>query len=272
MTLVQQMIYQDAKRQLAAGGALSFISLIFLMGIVTVSPESFLISILYFAIFSIMGVALLKTGYDDLQKSKTTLDFEKDRTHDVLERVPARMYMGQKPIKSFQAGLFDMDGESYGEIQENIQWKHKLFTMFTAIFSYDQLRPAGFTFTNQGGESLYQIEKKGGFKWRGYIQHKDGAYVAYTKDTKNKATGKRITRYIESDQCRWSAEGDEFIGHFTIKDSTGEVWAIIKRGAIPREAAERFERMPGYLIEWKVRDDIPSSLLAFLFLLHSRQR
>lgn len=272
MSLVQQMIYQDAKRQLMAGALLSFISLIFIMGMLTFSPSSFIISVVYSAIFAITGIGLLKTGYADLQKSKTTLDFEQDRTQDVLERVPARMYMGQKPIKSFQAGLFDMDGESYGEIQEEIQWKHKVFTMFTAIFSYDELRPAAFTFTNQGGKKLYRIEKKGGFKWRGYIQHKDGAYVAYTKDTKNKTTGKRITRYIESDQCRWSAEGDEFIGHFTVKDSTGEVWAIIKRGAIPREAADRFERMPGSLIEWKIRDDIPSSLLAFLFLLHSRQR
>ncbi|SFJ44370.1 hypothetical protein SAMN04487936_102196 [Halobacillus dabanensis] len=272
MSLVQQMIYQDTKRQLLAGGLLSLISLVFFMGIVTFIPGSFIISIVYFAVFAITGIGLLKTGYDDLQKSKTTLDLEQDRTQEVLDRVPARMYMGQKPIKSFQAGLFDMDGESYGEIHEQMQWKHKLFTMFTALFSYDQLRPAGFTFTNQDGESLYRIEKKGGFKWRGYIQHKDGAYVAYTKDTKNKTTGKRITRYIESDQCRWSAEGDEFIGHFTVKDSKGEVWAVIKRGAIPTEAADRFERMPGYLIEWKIRDDIPSSLLAFLFLLHSRER
>ncbi|MYL70051.1 hypothetical protein GLW00_04270 [Halobacillus litoralis] len=272
MSLVQNMIYQDARRQLRTGTLLSFISMVFILGMVTVNPSSFIISVVYAAIFAITGAALLKGGYADLQKSKTVLDFESDRTQDLLTRVPARMYMGQKALKSFQAGLFDMEGESYGEIQEKIQWKHKILTMFTAMFSYDQLRPAVYTFKNQRGQSLYQIEKKGGFQWRGYIQRKDGGYVAYTKQTKNKGTGQRITRYIEMDQCRWSAEGDDFIGHYKIKDHEGRVWAVIKRGAIPREAAERFEKMPGYLVEWNIRDNIPASLLAFLFLLQSKER
>ncbi|WP_085507286.1 hypothetical protein [Thalassobacillus devorans] len=94
--------------------------------------------------------------------------------------------------------------------------------------------------------------------------------MAYTKDTKNK--GKQITQYIEHDQWRWSAEGDAVIGHFTITDQDGATWAIIKRGAIPTEAVDRFERMPGYLVEWKKRDNIPASLIAFLFLLQSRDR
>ncbi|GEN54388.1 hypothetical protein [Halobacillus faecis] len=272
MSLVQNMIYQDARRQLWTGTLLSFISIVFIMGMVTLNPSSFVISVVYAAIFAITGVGLLKAGYSDLQKSKTVLDFEKDLTKHSIERVPARMYMGQKALKTFQAGIFDMDGESYGEIQENIQWKHKAFAMFTALFSYDQFRPAVYTFKNQRGQSLYQIEKKGGFQWRGYIQHEAGAYVAYTKQTKNKTKGQRITRYIEADQCRWSAEGDDFIGHYKIKDHEGKVWAVIKRGAIPREAAERFEKMPGYLVEWNIRDNIPASLLAFLFLLQSKER
>ncbi|REJ10153.1 hypothetical protein [Halobacillus trueperi] len=272
MSLVQNMIYQDARRQLWSGVLLSFISIVFILGMVTFNPSSFIISVVYAAIFAITGAGLLKGGYADLQKSKTVSDFEQDPTQDSLERVPARMYMGQNKLKSFQASLFDMDGKSYGEIQENIQWKHKALTMFTAVFSYDHFRPAIFTLKSQIGEPLYQIEKKGGFKWRGYIQHKEGAYVAYTKQTKNKTTGQRITRYIEGDQCRWSAEGDDFIGHFKIRDHEGNLWAVIKRGAIPREAAERFEDMPGYLVEWNIRDNVPASLLAFLFLLHSKER
>lgn len=272
MTLVQSMIYQDARRQLWTGSLLSFVSIFFMIGMVTFNPSSFIISLIYAMIFAITGVGLLRTGYTDLQKSKNVSGFEEDLTQETLERVPVRMYMGQKNLKSFQAGLFDMDGESYGEIQENLQWKHKASAMFTALFSYDHFRPAGYTLKNRDGEKLYRIEKKGGFKWRGYIQHKNGAYVAYTKQTKNKTNGQRITCYIEADQCRWSAEGDDYIGHFKIKDHDGKVWAVIKRGAIPREAADRFEKMPGYLVEWNIRDHIPASLLAFLFLLHSKER
>ncbi|WLR49294.1 hypothetical protein LC065_09165 [Halobacillus litoralis] len=182
------------------------------------------------------------------------------------------MYMGQKALKSFQAGIYDMDGESYGEIQENLQWKHKALVMVTTLFSYDQFRPAVYTVKNQNGQALYHMEKKGGFTWRGYIQHTEGAYVAYTKQTKNKAKGQRITHYIEADQCRWSAEGDPFIGHYKIKDNDEKVWAVIKRGAIPLEAPDRFDQMPGYLVEWKIRDNIPASLLAFLFLLQTKER
>lgn len=272
MTQVQQLIYQDARRQLIAGACLSVVALVFIIGMTTMTIGSFLISLVYSTVFVITGAGLLGSGYADLQKSKKAMsDFTKDDTVSPLPKVPGRMYLGQKSFKSFQAALYDMDGESYAEIEEDIKRRHKLPIMVTAFFSYAQLRAADFIFKNKQNETLYRVEKKGGFKWRGYIQHKDGYYVAYTKDTKNKTTGQRITRYIEGDQCVWSAEGDGFIGHFTIKDSTGQVWAIIKRGAIPREAADRFERMPGYLVEWKIRDDIPSSLIAFLFLLQSRE-
>ncbi|MFG6117830.1 hypothetical protein [Thalassobacillus sp. B23F22_16] len=271
MTQVKELIFQDARRQLITGAALSFIALIFIIGFITMNPSGILLSLIYSAIFTISGLGLLRTGYLDWKKAKQTeADFETDDTKATYERVPARMYLGQKPMKSYQAGLFAMDGELYGEIQEEVGLKQKFLTGITAIFSFDTVRSADFLLKDKSGSMLYRVEKKGGFSWRGYVQNKHGNYVAYTKDTKNK--GKQITQYIEHDQWRWSAEGDAVIGHFTITDQDGARWAIIKRGAIPTEAVDRFERMPGYLVEWKKRDNIPASLIAFLFLLQSRDR
>ncbi|WP_281975981.1 hypothetical protein [Halobacillus litoralis] len=273
MTHVQTLIYQDARRQLIAGSVLSVIALVFIIGVITVTISSLLISLFYAAIFTTSGLSLLRTGYLDLKKSRQTdTDFMKDEVSLIIEKVPARMYVGHKPKKSYQAGLFDMDGELYGEIQEIAGVKNKLLRGIQFVNFFENVRSADFILKDRNNHALYQIEKKGGFSWRGYVQNQEGFYVAYTKDTKNKTTGQRITRYIEADQCRWSCEGDGYIGHFSIKDQDGRVWAVIKRGAIPREAAERFEQMPGYLVEWEIREHIPASLLAFIFLLQSRDQ
>ncbi|RDY70411.1 hypothetical protein DXT76_13280, partial [Halobacillus trueperi] len=66
MSLVQNMIYQDARRQLWSGTLLSFISIVFILGMVTFNPSSFIISVVYAAIFAITGAGLLKGGYADL--------------------------------------------------------------------------------------------------------------------------------------------------------------------------------------------------------------
>ncbi|SDZ81794.1 hypothetical protein SAMN05421743_101310 [Thalassobacillus cyri] len=271
MTHVKKLIYQDARRQLFTGTALSFIALIFIIGFLTLNPSGFILSLIYSAIFTISGLGLLRTGYLDLKKARQTEDdFTEDDTEEMLERVPARMYLGQKAMKSYHAGLFAMDGELYGEIEEEVGLKQKILMGITAALSLDTVRSADFILKDKQGNLFYKVEKKGGFSWRGYVQNKKGNYVAYTKDTKKK--GQQITQYIESDQWRWRAEGDTVIGHFTIKDQNGTTWAIIKRGAIPTEAVDRFEQMPGYLVEWKKRDHIPASLIAFLFLLQSRDR
>ncbi|WP_028782302.1 hypothetical protein [Thalassobacillus devorans] len=271
MTHVKELIYQDARRQLLTGTVLTFIALLFIIGFLTLNPSGFILSLIYSAIFTISGIGLLRTGYHDLQKARQTeVDFTEDDTEASIEKLPARMYLGQKPMKSYQAGLFAMDGELYGEIQEEVGLKQKILMGITAALSFDTVRSADFILKDKQGNLLYKIEKKGGFSWRGYVQNRNGNYVAYTKDTKNK--GQQITQYIESDQCRWRAEDDAGIGHFTIKDKDGITWAIIKKGAIPIEAADRFDRMPGYLVDWKKRNNIPGSLVAFLFLLQSRNR
>ncbi|WP_085507289.1 hypothetical protein [Thalassobacillus devorans] len=145
MTQVKELIFQDARRQLITGAALSFIALIFIIGFITMNPSGILISLVYSAIFTISGLGLLRTGYLDWQKAKQTeVDFETDDSNATYECVPARMYLGQKPMKSYQAGLFAMDGELYGEIQEEVGLKQKILTSITAIMSFDTVRSADF--------------------------------------------------------------------------------------------------------------------------------
>ncbi|MGP4077319.1 hypothetical protein [Halobacillus sp. K22] len=267
MTNVKSLIRQDGRRQVITGGLLLAGGLFFLLSILAWQFESFPLSLLYGSVFTFSGFALLKTGLRDIEKAKQTEnDFTEDLTVETVEKLPARMYMGHSTKNVFQATLYDMDGKEYAYIKEKPSFLHKL----TFLAYYGFILSADYQMYNQHGDSVYRIEKKGGFSWRGYIQLPNGHYVAYTKDSKDKTTGKSLFRYVEKDYCRWSAEGDPQIGHYKVKDHEGNIWAVIKQNAIPIEAAERFERISGYLIEWKRRDEIPQSLLAFLFLLQSR--
>ncbi len=268
MMNVQTLIRQDGRRQLITGGLLFAGGLFFLLSILAWQYQSFPLSLLYGPVLTISGLALLKTGFRDYEKAKQAdIGFTEDPIIEPVKKLPARMYMGHSTKNVFQATLYDMDGKAYTHIKEEPSLLHKL----TFLAYYGSILSADYIMYNQHGEAVYYIEKKGGFTWRGYVQLPSGHYVAYTKDTKHKTTGRRIFRYVEKDYCRWSAEGDPYIGHYKVKDHEGNVWAVIKQNAIPVEAAQRFEKINGYLIEWKKRAEIPQSLLAFLFLLQSRQ-
>lgn len=271
MTNVQTYIEKDARKQMIAGGALIGVAIIFFMGLFTFNVSSILLAVLYSGVLAISGLTLFRRGYLDFQKSKNTrIDFSKDQLSIFIEKVPVRMFVGCKEKDFFKSDLYDMAGESYGKIEEESPFKRKNSFLLAAIMSYGSIRPADYKMTDENGNRLYRIEKKGGFTWRGYVQNNEGQYVAYTESSKDKATSQRIYRYIEKEGCSWSAEGDEQVAHFKIKDASGKVWAVIKHGAVPIEAAERFSDLQGAVIEWKVRENIPNSLMAFVFLLQSR--
>ncbi|MGI8315543.1 hypothetical protein [Halobacillus mangrovi] len=271
MTTVQTYIEKDARKQMITGGVLVGVALIFFMGLFTFNASSILLAVLYSGVFAISGSTLLRKGYLDFQKSKNTIiDFNKDQSSTFIEKVPARMFVGQREKEFFKAELYDMAGESYGKIEEDSAYKRKYSFLLAAIMSYGSIRPVDFNMTDQYGSHFYRIERKGGFTWRGYVQNNKGKYVAYTESSKDKATGQRVYRYIEKDGFRWSAEGDEQVAHFKIKDTSGKVWAVLKSGAVPVEAADRFNDIQGSVIEWKVRKNIPNSLMAFVFLLQTR--
>ncbi|UOQ94351.1 hypothetical protein MUO14_05175 [Halobacillus shinanisalinarum] len=269
MTDVQSLIRKDAKRQLLMGSLFITGMLSFTITFLYTMEESLLIGAFYGILFGAIGIALVRSGWKDSIKAKQSLQFVHDCSVETFKRVPKRMYIGHRASSIFHAKLYDMDGEVYSEIRQQKLRGSRVIGTISSFYAGGWMAPATYQMVGADGETSYKIDKKGGTYWRGYVQHSNGNYVAYTDLKRSKKTGKSTFYYIEKDYYHWKAEGDSHIGHFEVTDGEGRLWAVAKRGAIPIEAADRFDQMPGYLIEWKVRDDVPHSLVAFLFLLQT---
>lgn len=270
MESVKMMIHNDGRRQLWTGSLLLVGSLVFISGLFTMSFLA--IYAMFMTVFLMLsGISLVVTGYRDLQKSKNTeMGFFNDKSFEGLAYVPQRMYIGSKTLSRFHMKLYDMSGESYGEMIEESLDKNKPLRAMESLSAFGVMRSAEFKMKDESGDLCYTVEKKGGFTWKGYVKNPEDRFVAYTNEIKSKKKGHKHFQYIEKNQHRWHAEGDSFIGHFTVTDGEGTKWAMIKKGAIPTEAADIFERMPGMLVEWKQREQIPYSLIVFLFLIQTR--
>ncbi len=268
MTDVQSLIRRDAKRQLLTGSVFLIGMVFFVTSIFFTSGGSAVLGIFYAIFFSAIGGALLKSGWKDSLEAKQSLQFVEDLSLQTFNRFPKRMYIGHKASSIFHAKLYDMDGAVYSEIKQD-PFGNRLMGTLASIYAGGWLTPASYQMMGEQGETSYKIDKKGGTYWRGYVQHPNGNYVAYTELKRNKKSSKSTFYYIEKANVHWKAEGDTHIGHYTISDEEGKVWATAKRGAVPIEAADRFDKMPGYLIDWEIRDKIPHSLVAFLFLLQT---
>ncbi|RWZ54988.1 hypothetical protein EQV77_12760 [Halobacillus fulvus] len=273
MENVNDMFYRDGRRQLMTGALLLGVAFIFIFAIIFTKEYTIigLYAVIMILVFTSSGYSLVRIGYQDVQKSKGhRITFDHDDTIDEESPLPATMYIGTKAMSRFKAHLYDLDKLTYGEMREQ-RPPRGLLRKFESVFGmYLRMSSADYEVVAADGKTLYSIEKKGGFSWKAYVRHPQGHYVAYTIETKNKKTGQTIYQYIEKDGVRWRAEGDFFIGHFSVKDENDRTWATIKRGAINKDTAEQFDQMPGYLLEWKEREQVPVSLLAFLFLLQTR--
>ncbi|GGF31642.1 hypothetical protein GCM10010954_33530 [Halobacillus andaensis] len=269
MVSVQELIRRDGVRQVITGSILISVMLFFVGSLFYIGFEGLLFNSIYSIAFGLAGIAVFRSGWEDLILANRSLGFIRDENEAAFEIFPERMYIGHKAASIFHACLYDMDGEVYTQIKQHRHFDMKMCRPFISFFSGGSLFPASYILKGEDGMAAYKIVKKGGFTWRGYVQRPDGPYLAYTTHDKPKGTGRSVFQYIEGNKKRWKAEGDAFIGHFEIKDDHDHLWAIIKRDAIPTEAAERFDHMPGYLVDWKKRKDVPHSLIAFLFLLQT---
>ncbi|UOR11715.1 hypothetical protein [Halobacillus amylolyticus] len=269
MTDVQTLIRKDGRRQLVTGSLFLVVMLVFVIPIFLTRGVNFLIGAFYGIFFCAIGIALVRSGWKDSVKAKQLLQFVNDFSVQTFKKVPQRMYIGHRASSIFHAKLYDMDGEVYSEIRQQKLRGSRVIGAISSFYAGGWMAPATYQMVGADGDPSYKIDKKGGTYWRGYVQHPNGNYVAYTDLKRNKKTGKSTFYYIEKNHYHWKAEGDSYIGHFEVTDGEGRLWAVAKRGAIPIEAADRFDQMPGYLIEWKVRDDLPHSLVAFLFLLQT---
>ncbi|MYL21015.1 hypothetical protein GLW04_14010 [Halobacillus litoralis] len=266
MTDIRALMLKDARRQVVTGGLLLLMGIFFLISILFYQEASFILSLIYFPLFFVTGAGLFVNGMNDFKKSRyTSIPTAVSGVETTYPLFPKRMYLGQQDLRDDQAGLYDMNGERYARADEEHHWKHKPAAVVSRWLSFPAVKSGSFIYKDEHHAFQYRLEKKGGFKWRGYIQNEEGRYTAYTKEWKG-AGGKRSIAFIEGNVLRWQLEGDRYLGQYQLKDENGRVWAEIKQGAIPTEAAERFGNMPGFIVEWSVREQVPSSLVAFLFL------
>ena len=271
MEPVHTMIQADGRKQLITGGLFLTLAAAFTIGVLMVEISLNSLHMIIFTVAMVFsGTSLIRTGFNDLEKSKITNPFSSDETEKWTEYLPPRMYLGSTLSKQFEASLYDLDSESYGHAIEQATKADLWFARIESILLSGSVRPAHYIVQQADGTPLYEIERKGGFTWRSYVKRYEGDYVAYTIREKNKTTGQTIFRYKGGAESEWKAQGDSVIGHFTVQDQHGETWAVIKRGALIKDAPEHFSQMPGFLIEWKKKNEIPSSLIAFFFIIQSR--
>lgn len=266
MESVQMMIRHDGKKQIIIGSVCIVLSALFLTGFLLEFSFNFLIDFFFFVTLAVTGTTLIRTGYSDWVKSQQPMSLEADHMTDAIDTLPSKMFLQLK--REFESDLYDFSGESYFHVSEQWSSARKVIAKVSQWVSTGSMRPAVLTLHDQNDQPFYQMERKGGFSWRSYVKSTEG-YVAYTARTKNKTTGQVIYKYVEHNKERWKAEGDHYIGHFTITDGDGEPWVVIKRGAVNKEVPEMFQTKPGYLVEWKHKEEIPYSLIAFIFIIQS---
>ncbi|TGB02314.1 hypothetical protein [Halobacillus salinus] len=267
MESVQAMKQDDGKKQVITGICLILGSAIFLTAMIMKFSIHSIFDFIFFVTLAGTGMSLIGAGYSDWLKGKGPVELGVDQESGFIESLPRKMYLQMKTTSEFEADLYDFSEQSYSHVSEQLNASHKVLTKLSQWTSNSALRPAHFTVYDQSEKPVYLIEKKGGFGWRSYVKRASGEYVAYTTRTKNRTTGQTIYKYIEHSQEKWVAEGDHFIGHMTLKDADGNAWAVMKRGAINTEVPESFQSKPGSLMEWNRNEQVPHSLLAFMFII-----
>ncbi|MFQ3544883.1 hypothetical protein Q7A53_12390 [Halobacillus rhizosphaerae] len=269
MSNVQSLLKQDARRQLFFGIILSSTALFFIIGIFA-ELGTFVQGVIYGIALGASGTALLLTSRKDFIRAKSAISvLPGEEEHKKIAKLPQQMYLGEEYRNLVPERLYGLDKQIYSELKEKDYFLRSFFRMFTGIVGSGVLVPADYKMVDGQGRLIYSLEKKGGFKWRGYVKDQKQQYIAYAEQSKNKATGQRIYQYIEGHHPVWSAEGDPYLAHYVIKDEKGVAWAVLKQGATSVEAAQQFEGLPGSLIEWKVNEQVPYSLIAFIYLIQT---
>lgn len=161
MTSVEELIKKDAKRQLLAGTVLSILAVLFLVELFWYRSVSIAFMGLYSFAFTLGGIGLLRTGFVDWKKAKKTdMHVKADETSLTIERVPGRMYVGQKTLDSAHAVLVDMDGAVYAEAEERKLGKYPLWRKLSVLLSVSDIRSFECEVTDREGNLLYTMEKK----------------------------------------------------------------------------------------------------------------
>ncbi|WP_181347326.1 hypothetical protein [Thalassobacillus sp. CUG 92003] len=272
MTELGKMIAQDGKRQAIFGGSALAVMLGFI-GMMVVTDRVAWLGVIICAGLGASGILLLRYGVIDLHAAQNDLRaFRQAGDEEPCYLMRKRMYVGTKVSERNGFHLYDMTQRTYGEMVDTTPPAKKVLSAIAAIagqtYSTHSLMPKRYQIRDEDGTLLFYVHKKGGMHWRVYLEDPHNRYVAYAQ-TEKKDKAKQIT-FVEGDTIRWVANSDAYFGQLTIHDQAGHAYVEMKNNGIPIEAPDEFDKVPGDLLNWNETENIPSSLVAFLFLLQTR--
>ncbi|SDJ61186.1 hypothetical protein [Salimicrobium halophilum] len=273
METVEQLMKKDGRNQCLTGAVLFLIGGVSLIASLTTEGISLSWAVLLYGVPALAaGIYFVQSGWKDLVKAERTEDMaiSTDKGAIAFSSVPAEMYLGKGEDNG--ARFFTMDGEAMGDVTEKTTSLKKTAGVLLSLHSANFPLPAVYE-VREDGELLYEIEKKGfSFTTKAYVKQGNGTYVAIMKAEKDKETKQMVYTYQEKDQVLYQAAGDGDIGRFPVKDEKGTPLVTVKKGAIPVGGADALQRMHGSVLEWERRENIPYSLLLFLFFIEHQQQ
>ncbi|MFD1020374.1 hypothetical protein [Thalassobacillus hwangdonensis] len=266
-----QLLEQDGRKQLIIGIISALIGALFIFGlfVVEVDGVSYLVTGFFIFIFLFIGLTQLSAGARDLRQSRSGTKNFTDGVESVAhESLPKRMYLGFHSGFDTRTRLYDMDGNTYGEVKEQGRLNRAVKFLGGAVHATPFL-PGTYAFYDQDANLIYSLDKKGGLRWRSYIEDESGHPIAYIEEPSgNKG---KVLHYLKGDQLIWKAETDSYGDFVKIYDTSGKMLVEMKRDAIPVEAVDRFGSSSGFLLEWHDAKDVTDELLVFTFTLHLRR-
>ncbi|WP_347862414.1 hypothetical protein U0355_04385 [Salimicrobium sp. PL1-032A] len=271
MESMEQLMQKDGRNQCLTGALLFLFGAGSLMFLLSMDNLGWVI-LLYGVPALLAGLYFIQSGWRDLVKAAHSEDMtvDTDKRMTAFSEVPAQMYLGKGEDEG--ARFYDMDGEAMGDVTEKSTPFKKTVGILLSLHSANFPIPATYE-VREEGQLLYEVEKKGfSFVSKAYVKMGNGSYVSIMKAQKDKKTKRMVYTYQERNQVRYRAEGDGYIGRFSVKDAEGRTLVTVKKGAIPVGGADSLQRMHGSVLEWEQREMIPYSLLLLLFFIEHQQQ
>ncbi|SIS43246.1 hypothetical protein [Salimicrobium flavidum] len=271
MDSVEQFIKKDGRNQCITGAILFLFGAGSLMFFLASDGGTWLM-LIYGAPALGGGLYFIQSGWKDLVKAGSTADMTMDTDDDpvAFTSVPHEMYLGRGEDQG--ARFFNMSGTPMGDILEKTTVMKKMAGSALSLHLAHFPLPSVYQ-VQESGETLYEIEKKGfALRSKAYVKRGDGIYVAVMEEKKDKKNKQTVFTYRQKEDVLYQTSGDPYIGKYSIKDNDGQTLVTLKKGAVPVGAADSLQRMNGSVLEWEQREDIPYTLLIFLFFLEHREQ
>ncbi|PBB06216.1 hypothetical protein [Salimicrobium humidisoli] len=270
MDSVESLIKKEGRNQCLSGIALMLAGagmlMFFLIG------EGGMGLILIYGIPALgVGLYFFQAGWKDLTKIGGSAELKRTGERAAFPEVPRTMYLGTGEGRDGR--FYDMEGNAMGDITEKKTTMSRTAGLLSLSSASASLPLPRVYQVREDGEVLYEVERKGfSLRPKAYVKGSEDTYVGLMKAKKDKESKQMVFSYQKKDETLYYTSGDPYIGKYYIKDSRDRTLLTLKNGAIPVGAPDKLQRMHGSVIEWETTENIPYTLLLFIFFLsHTEQ-